>query len=99
MPPHAECVGRDDGRMGLRRVGRQVRRKGHFKSAGSRNQAGCYGGFPRLGVNTSRANPWLELVRAGELTRRLIAARGTRVHRMRQPSYRPLAEERLNERK
>jgi hypothetical protein len=22
-------------------VGRQVRRKGHFKSAGSRNQAGC----------------------------------------------------------
>jgi len=79
-------------------VGRQVRRKGHLISAGSRNPGGLLWGVPTVCVNTSRANPWLEKVRAGRLTRRLIAARGTRVHRMRHPSYRPRAEERLNAR-
>src|SRR6185312_4766884 len=56
----------------------------------------CCGGFPRLGVDTRRSNPWLEKSGPGRRTD-LSAARGTRVHRMRQPSYRPVAEERLNQ--
>ena len=53
-------------------------------------------GSKRLCVDTSRANPWLDKSGPGRRAD-LIAARGTRVHRMRQPRYRLLAEERLNQ--
>ena len=52
-------------------------------------------GSKRLCVDTSRANPWLEKSRPGRRAD-LIAASSTRVHRMRQPRYRLVVEERLN---
>src|SRR5262245_2694346 len=97
MPPHAEPPAMCDGCFRYAEQVGELRRKGHL-SAGSRNPGGLARGVPRLGVNTSRANPWLESVRAGELTHS-FAAMCTRVHRMRHPTYRLRAEERLKERK
>src|SRR3954452_18167367 len=69
---------------------------GTLKGAGSRNQAGCSGGFQTVVRRHQSSQSLARTIRAGS-TRRLIAARGTRVHRMRQPRYRLLAEERLNQ--
>jgi hypothetical protein len=64
MPPHAERVSvvtTDAWAYAV--VGRQVRRKGHFKVPGVEIGRAAWK-VPTVGVNTSRANPWLELVRA-----------------------------------
>src|ERR1700742_1801754 len=54
-------VGREERTLSYAVIGRLNRRKGHFQSAGGRNQAGCFGGFHTVCVSSSRANPWLEM--------------------------------------
>ena len=86
----------NDGRKATPFLVGLLRRKGHFKSAGSRNQAGCLGGFPTVVRRHQSSQSLARIVRAGSM-RRLVAARGTRVHRMRHQTYRLAAEERLNQ--
>src|SRR3954470_2777519 len=69
---------------------------GTLKGAGSRNQAGCLGRFQTVVRRHQSSQSLARTIRAGS-TRRLTAARCTRVHCMRQPRYRLLAEERLNQ--
>jgi hypothetical protein len=87
----------NDGRKATPFSSWRVRRKWHFKRCRESESGGLLRWVPN-GCASTPVEPILGSKKSGPGRRAyLIAARGTRVHRMRQPRYRLAAEERLNQ--
>ena len=98
MPPTPKFVSVvNDGRKATPFSVGLLRRKGHFKRCRESESGGLLSEGSH-GCASTPVEPILGSKQSGPGRRAdFIAATGTRVHRMRQPRYRLLAEERLNQ--